>query len=452
MSLSASGYILKVPQHRRNLLLYEVMNYSSFVAEPVPDFKHSRSTPLVVFASFKDDHITHIAEGKRGIRAGTGLVRLNLYDLKPLSRPIEFDELLRSVGTQTHHHLRRVLFGGGILPQKTLEAFVARLIDLDETVADRLARYTENWREAVNRLSPRTKSNLAFQKETLGLALEIGGISRDELFTWRPVEGPQQSFLSGLPGAQIREDTMIFNDFSTLPGFDAIGEATHYGAKVFEDPDNPSTRMTVVMANRLPLEQQTGADLIYFNEAYRCFVMVQYKAMANGNNGPEFRWQADDQFVRELERMDTLISELKKIPSGNDPDGFRFSNNPFFLKFCPRVLFNPDDKGLFKGIYLPLDLWKRLEVSGKLKGSKGGNVLTFRNVGRWINNSEFIRLVAGSWVGTSIEQSVALGSMIRKILVSGKTVTFAVKHAIPEDRHGDAILESPDGGDKSHAK
>ena len=434
MSLSASGYILNVPQHRREPLLNGIEDedfiYSPtpFVAEPVPNFKHSRRTPLMVFASFEDNQITHIAAGKRGMRAGTGLIRLNIYDLEPLSRPIEFDELLRGVGTRVRHHLRQVLSKGGILSQKTLEAFVARLIDLDATVAGRLARYTENWREALSRLSPRIRSNLALQKETLGLALELGGIPRDELVTWHPTEDSQQSFLSGLPGVRVREDAMLLKDFSTLPGFDAVGEVTCYGTKVFENPDDRSIRMTVVMANRLPLEQQTGADLIYFNEAYHCFVMVQYKAMENGDNGPEFRWQADDQFARELERMDVLISELKKIPSGNDPDGFRFSNNPFFLKFCPRVLFNPDDKGLFKGIYLPLDLWKRLEETGRLKGDRGGNVLTFRNVGRRINNSEFVKLIAGSWVGTSIEQSTVLSSIIDQVLASGKTVTLAVKH------------------------
>ena len=206
-----------------------------------------------------------------------------------------------------------------------------------------------------------------------------------------------------------------------------------YGKKVFEIPNNPLFRMTVLMANRLSLEQQTGADLIYFNELYRCFVMVQYKAMENGNDGPEFRWQNGDQFFLEIERMDALISQLKMIPSGNEPDGFRFSDNPFFLKFCPRVVLNPDDKGLFKGIYLPLDLWKRLELAGKLKGSKGGNYLTFRNVGRRINNSEFVGMVAGSWVGTSIEQSDLLCEIIREILASGKTVTLAVKHFVTEE-------------------
>ena len=59
---------------------------------------------------------------------------------------------------------------------------------------------------------------------------------------------------------------MLLADFSTVPGFEAMGDVTHYGSKVFEKAGNPGVRLTVIMANRLPLEQQTGADLIYFNE------------------------------------------------------------------------------------------------------------------------------------------------------------------------------------------
>ena len=73
--------------------------------------------------------------------------------------------------------------------------------------------------------------------------------------------------------------------------------------RCFKIPRTPSVRLTVIMANRLPLEQQTGADLIYFNEAYESFVMVQYKAMDKGSDQPEFRWQAGDQFGQEIERI-----------------------------------------------------------------------------------------------------------------------------------------------------
>src|ERR1035437_8863778 len=100
--------------------------------------------------------------------------------------------------------------------------------------------------------------------------------------------------------------------------------------------------------------------------------------------------------------MDELLDELDKIEPAADPDGFRFSHNPFFLKFCSRVVFNPDDKGVFPGMYLPHGLWKALATSERLKGPRGGNVLTYGNVGRQLNVSEFTTLVAGSWVGTTI--------------------------------------------------
>lgn len=447
MSVAAGGYVLKVLPDRRQVLLEGARHSEdeygppSRIAEPVPVFEHSRNAPLIVFASFEDGKITHIADGKRGASAGTGLARLNMQDLKPLTRPIPFEELKCGVPKRIHAHLERVLSGGGILPPKTLGAFVDRIVELDASVGGRLARYSERRREALRRFELRAKENLAFQKETLGIALEISGISRDELLAWQPAESSEQSFLDGLPGAQVREDAMLLADFSTVPGFETISEVTHYGSKVFAKAEDPAVRLTVIMANRLPLEQQTGADLIYFNEAYRSFVMVQYKAMEQGKDQAEFRWKAGDQFVQEIARMDALLAELNKIQSGNDPDGYRFSNNPFFLKFCPRVVFNPDDKGLFKGIYLPLDLWRLADAAGKLKGAKGGNVLTFGNVGRRINNSEFVGLVSGSWVGTSIEQSAVLGPLIREVLASGKSVTLAIKHAIAEETDDSGVID-----------
>jgi hypothetical protein len=187
------------------------------------------------------------------------------------------------------------------------------------------------------------------------------------------------------------------------------------------------------MANRLPLEQQTGADLIYYNETYRSFVLVQYKALQKGDKEPEFRWADGDKFTDEIARMDDLQRELSRVEPDTDPDGFRFNSNPFFLKFCSRIVFNPDDKGMFPGMYLPHGLWKALAMGNKLKGPKGGNVLTYRNAGRRLNSTEFVALVAGSWVGTTIRQSALLEKLIRSVLETGRTVTFAVKRTPPPD-------------------
>jgi len=435
--VSAGGYILKPREDRRAVLKAGSAHESwlsgsvSSVAEPVPKFEHSRRAPLVVFISFEDGKLTHIADGRKGVAAGTGLVRLNLRDMQELTRPITFRELEDGVAKNVRTHLRRILGDGGLLPPKTLGAVVDCILKLDKSLASRLQRYSDRRYEALKRYKPRERDNLAFQKESLGIALDIADIPRDDLLNWQPSEGDQQSFLDGLPGAIVREDVMLLRDFSRIPGFDSIAEATHIGSKTFEHEENPSVRLTVIMANRLPLERQTGADLIYYNEFFRAFVMVQYKAMERRADASEFRWQNGDQFTQEIRRMENLLSDLRGIASGDHPDGFRFTDNPFFLKFCPRVVFNPDDKGLFSGIYLPLDLFNRLAASGRLKGERGGNLLTFENVGRRINNSEFVSLVANSWVGTSIEQSQILGAAIRQALSTGKTVTLAIKQIIP---------------------
>ena len=431
----AGGYILQVPENRRQLLLDEAEYGESFfssnpyVVEPVQKFNHSNRAPLVVFAIFENGLITHIADGRKGQSAGTGLVRLYLDNLQSLEYPVPFDDILSGTEKRFRHHLNRRLERGGLLPPKSLGVFIDRITELDSSISPRLARFSASRAEALRRLKPRASENLAYQKEALSLALEIAGVPRDNLLEWQLPEDEQQSFLDGLPGARVREDMMLLTDFSIFPGFQPKDPVTYCGSKVFFSKQNPSVRLTVIMANRLPLEQQTGADLIYFNEAYRCFVMVQYKAMEKRGEEAEFRWQAKDQFSDEIDRMETILEELKKVPSNSHPDGYRFTDNPFFLKFCPRVVFNPDDKGLFKGIYLPLDLWKLADTAGRFIGKRGGKVLTYNNVGRRINNSEFVMLVAGSWVGTSIEQSEVLGNLIHKVLETGKTATIAIQHS-----------------------
>jgi hypothetical protein len=110
------------------------------------------------------------------------------------------------------------------------------------------------------------------------------------------------------------------------------------------------------MANRQGLEHQLGADLIYYNETFRSFVLVQYKAMEREDEKHVFRWTTGDQFCDEVARMDALQAVIKGAAPCQHPDSFRVHGDPFFFKFCPRTVFDPDDTGLFSGIYLPIDL------------------------------------------------------------------------------------------------
>lgn len=192
-----------------------------------------------------------------------------------------------------------------------------------------------------------------------------------------------------------------------------------------------SERLTVFFANRLPLEEQTGTDLIYFNETYQSFVMVHYKAMEReeGLNGvPQAVFRLPNaQLGEEITRMDALLAVIQACPANTLHDGYRLNENPFFLKLCSLLVSNPDDIGLVPSMYLPLDYWKQLVQSPGIQGPRGGLGVTFENAGRHFDNSSFTTIASKAWVGTTPSQLDVLKGVIRQILKTGKAVIIAIK-------------------------
>ena len=117
-------------------------------------------------------------------------------------------------------------------------------------------RFSESRRHLIADLGGEVRTILAYQKETVATALTLAGIERQELQDWRPrlKNGRVQSFLDGLSEAYLREDQMVINDLGTFPGFEIVRQTQHSTARV---PQNDRVSLTVVMANRLPLEQTT---------------------------------------------------------------------------------------------------------------------------------------------------------------------------------------------------
>ncbi len=421
--VKASGYILSVLPERAQTLL-DHAEPGRAVGEPVPAFVRSNRAPLLVLISFTPGAITHIALGRKGVASGTALVRLNLLNLEELVAQVPMRRLVEEVPPRFRAPISRRLREGGLLSPKAFEHVVTALRKLAPDVAPSLTRFSGDRDRAVARLSGPVRRALAEQKESVALALRLTGLPAGEITEWEPpLDGNPISFLDGLPGARVREDAMVVHDLGHLPGF-AVVKDYPFAAKVFE---GESSRLTVILANKLPLEEQFGTDLIYYNETFRAFVMVQYKAMERGGSGKaEFRLP-NDQLNLELARMDSALEALAAIPDDLSREGFRFASNPFFLKLCARLIFNPEDSGLFPGMYLPLGYWKRLVDHPATLGSRGGRLITFENVGRRLAEADFIALVAGGWIGTESAQSGLLAAVVREVLESGKAVALAVR-------------------------
>lgn len=425
----ASGFAVFLTKDRMVTFLECVAEERSF-AEPVADFQHSRTAPLVCFV-VSAGKLTHVGLGRRGVRAGTGLSRLNIDKSEELPEPLSLRKILNRLPKRNAAYVRKRFQSGGLLTEKGFSAVVETIRQLAPQASTLLDRFSEVRSGRIRQLSDKAKENLAQQKEAVLTALSIAGLSREPVQEWSPSEATPVSFLDGLPSARLREDQMVINDLMKIPGFTLIQDSVSItGAAVFESEET-AERLTVILANRLPLEEQAGTDLIYFNETFQSFVMVQYKAMEreDGPNGvPQavFRLPSP-QLTEEITRMDALLATIQACPVNASHHGYRLTENPFFLKLCSRLVFNPDDIGLVPGMYLPLDYWKLLVQSPGIKGPRGGLRVTFENAGRHLDNSSFTTIVSKAWVGTTPSQSDVLKEAIRQTLETGKAVAIAVK-------------------------
>ena len=423
------GYVLKIEKKRHSTFKDSVEEWGQF-SEAVPKFSKGNGSPFVVFIANHENVFTHVALGKGGIQAGTGLRKLKLDRIGALKKPIKFTELVASVAPSLKTHIIRVLDEGGILPPKSFLAVVSAIHALNPEIHPLLVRFNERRTFAIGKLGQKTVEALAVQKESLSTALQLADLDRRPLLEWEPSQSiVKNSFIDGLPKAYLREDEMIFNDLQHFPGMELIRTAVT-GRAHFEDR---ITRLDVIVANRRILEEQTGADLIYYNATYKSFVMVQYKAMEHPSPSAEPLYRLPNvQLTKEVSRMEDILKQLQATPSPKNRHEYRLETNPFFIKLCPRIVLKPDDIGLTSGMYFSLDHWRFLETDIDMKGTGGGQIVTYSNVGRTINNTDFSMLVRNAWVGTTPSQSTMLEPLIREALENGRAITLAVKSDIEE--------------------
>ncbi len=445
MGMGKAGAVVVRLDAKRYDVLLSNEHISEQFAEAVDDFTFSRNQPLIALIVNPSGELVRLGRANRGFRAATGMRRLNIHDMVELRDPITSAELGQGVSKSVRHWVLGRLDGGGLLPPKSFQEVVDTIIRIRPETREILGRFSAETRARIARLTPNQKSALAHQKESIATALTISGMSREPLADWSlDSDDAPKSYLDGLPKTRMREDPMVVSDMARVPGFRAVRSIPNAATNVFHDGQ---TTLSVTLANRLPLEQQTGTDLIYYNETFKAFVMVQYKAMeADDKNGAVFRLP-QPQLSSEIERMDDLLAKTSAMPDTREAIGFRLSKNPFFLKFCPRIQFDPDDTGLTKGMYLPLDYWKSLEADPKLVGPRGGRMLTYSNVGRYVDNTSFAMLVSKAWVGTSIQQSTVLEEWIQEIVQTGRAIAFAIKKSPPDDSDvgGEFVFDpSPD--------
>ena len=140
-------------------------------------------------------------------------------------------------------------------------------------------------------------------------------------------------------------------------------------------------------ANKQPLEQLFGVDLIYLNETRRSIVMVQYKmmeplertrrqiatALGTITQADEAEWVVpiDDQMRDEMARMAQFDRPAGPVGS------YRMSPSPFFFKLVRRYGSTGG-----AGILLSLGHLRQLLTEGQLTGPRGGLRIAYSELQR----------------------------------------------------------------------
>lgn len=288
-------------------------------------------------------------------------------------------------------------------------------------LVERLAELPEN-RRAIRAViasldAPKTYSgNLSLQEDAVALALKAFGLSAGEAAISVDTADDKETALAHV---NILEDAVIEHDARVVPGF-ALSASDLTGRAVFQKGNES---LEIITANKRPLEEVLGVDLIYLNATKQNVVMVQYKMLKPHRKNGETDWiyRPDGQFKKELARM-------KLFSDSHSPGPLEYRINPqvFYLRFVRR------DATLGKSaVTIPIDHFEILRDDPACKGPKGAFRISFDTLdGRYLRQDGFLDLVHSGYIGAYAQTTTDLHTLINAILKDGRAVVAAVQSTL----------------------
>jgi len=368
---------------------------------------------------------------KKQSRVATGQARVKATRCIPIEA-FDLDELIGGLPNLQFQRRAAAAFGHGY--QRLSNKLSVHVFDTlkkqypaDAEVLDEL--YHQLKHQVIRKPSAR-QEDAAVEQDAVGLSLDIFGANRSEIFrSWdRQRSDLGTSFLKGLPKYAAYEDDIIHYDVNHFPGFEAVSGDDITGVVEFENGEGE--QLTVINANRKPLEKALGVDLIYFDRKQAAFVMVQYKLMdqRSEENDDLYFNPGQGNHDEELQRL----SELRQLIAAEDlPDGlsgYRFADCPLFFKLCRKIQPRIDDHSLAPGMYIPLDQWLLLLDDDSTLGRNGGRQLGYHTLQkRYLNKETFVGLIRSGLIGTAGNASEKIGTFIEAAIAMGHSVLYAVE-------------------------
>lgn len=428
-----SGFCVIFDEEQRSDLLKERgamdWNFSDVFSAPDWGFKKLE----VCFLSFDGVNLDYVCLARRGNKVATAKYLVTFSDFVDLSE-INIQELGENLSGNLRTNYARSTSGlGGRIPPTTWNEVVKTVKEFRPDQAEAIDRILKLRLANKSIYSGHSAEIVALERDAVGMALDIFDktkvLRKDTLGGWAPPEDKMPPFLDGVDAIKLSEEQMLANDVSVFP--EAVSLQTRIGArfKVGE------TLLDVVYLNRSKVEKVLGIDLIYYNHKYDSYTLVQYKRMIKEklkDEDPEsavYRPSGDKNFKLEMDRMKEFRKSFPdEWASPNNWDSYRLNGDGFFFKFCPSITLEAMSPSLTKGMYLPREYVESLLESDLTDGQKGGKLVSYDNVERHFNNTEFSQLVRDGWIGTRGVSSEEITKIMKESLSADRAVVYAYSH------------------------
>jgi len=457
------GLLIYFDEERRQVTIREYIDEMRPFSDTlsVEDWPIPTGQYILSLLTFSGETIDYMALASRGNRVATAKYRVEFSEYVDL-QGIPLQTLESRLNARIRRYFINTSSGsGGLFPPATwsalLETIRSERPDLDAEI-DRLLSLSLY---SGVRFGGEAADILLQERDALGVSLDIfsgnNKLRKRVLGGWSPPEDSvtdfradmenvhlaamltdlppnRQSFLQGIseryhkeePAEQqnlfIQEESAIQHDLFNWPEMTVKHIS---GRSVFGQGDR---RLEVTYANRNSLEKTLGVDLVYFNQPFGQFVLVQYKLMSKESTAMMYR--PDEQLRKELERMDTVFHSLRIDTEIQAHEEYRLSEDGFVLKLVPNQGLQPASGELIPGMYIPRQYMHFLLGKNGPKGPNGGIQITFENAPRYLNNTQFADSVRSGWIGTRGVQSDQLHEVIRQYYETGKAVMVAIASKI----------------------
>lgn len=442
MPQTPPGILVFFDEERRSDLLRDRAegDYAPFTdALSVPDWEiKGVSIALLCFSASSIDFIS-IARKKSNVVTSKNRVEFSsIVSLNSIPIPA----LEARVNTRLLPHFIRVSRGtGGLIPTATWNSLLEAVRMERPQLSAEIDRLLSLLKFSGFRLTGDAADIMLQERDAIGTALDIfsgsNKLRERVLREWAPNEdqvsdlnevertalllsppNSASSFLDGIPAEYIiQEESAIQHDLFNWPDMTPMHQA---GVSIFKAGDR---QLEVIYANRNDIEHTLGVDLLYYNETYELFVLVQYKLMRDENGAAIYR--PDNQLRSELQLMDEFSNQNTSSTPITSHEQYRLNADGFMLKLVPRKGLRPATGELIKGMYLSREYMHFLLSANGPRGPAGGIQINFENTTRYMTNSQFTSLLNGGWIGTKGAQTEVIRAMVKRFYETGRALVVA---------------------------